>query len=391
MLSGFIATVFFGPGSINVSRGILLSVGLVAWTQIAYVLLFVTLRRDISSLRSKIVAWVCIAIGGSTALVLVDAFLIRPDPQSALVLLFLPFLQLIGGITLLVADSIVAQIESKMKPQTRWQKVKVRALHVSFVGLVGFACWWFVQRPSNDRQWATNLAKLPQATFDGDLVTIRSIRNTNYRSADDYSAAYYDRAFDLRDIQSVDFVVVPFGQNSPAAHTFLIFGFNDGERVAISVEVRREESESYSALRGMLRQCELMYVIADERDVILLRSKHRGDRLFLYPMQTSQIRIRDLFVSMLRRANRLHDQPEFYNTLTNNCTTNIFQHFNDVSDVKLPANLKVLFPGYSDRLAYDLGLIHTQQRFEQLQKSCEITEKANRFAELPDFSRLIRE
>ncbi|MBM83428.1 MAG: hypothetical protein CMJ78_22955 [Planctomycetaceae bacterium] len=391
MLIAFISTVFMGPGSITIARGILLSIGLIAWTQVAYALLFVMLRCEASPRRSTITSCGCIAIVGSSALVLSDACWIRPDPQSALMLLFLPFLQLIGGMTLLVADSVIAEFESDSRPETRWQKVKCRALQLLFGVLLSFVSWWFFQEPSNDRPWLANLVILPQAEFDGDLVTIRSIRNTDYRTADDYSTAYYDRQFDLRSIRSVDFVVVPFGSDSPAAHTFLIFGFNDGERVAVSVEVRPEKTESYSVLRGLLRQCELTYVIANERDVILLRSKHRGDRLFLYPMQTSQAKTRELFVSMLRRANQLRDQPEFYNTLTNNCTTNILQHFNNVSDEKLPANLKVLFPGYSDRLAYDLGLIDTQQPFEQLQKSCEITEKANQFAKTPDFSRKIRE
>ena len=134
-----------------------------------------------------------------------------------------------------------------------------------------------------------------------------------------------------------------------------------------------------------------MYVIADERDVILLRTKHRSDRVYLYPIQTSREKIRKMFVSMLRRANQLRIQPEFYNTLTNNCSSNILQHFNHVNDRKLPANLKVLFPGYSDQLIYDLGLIGGPLSFESLQQSSEITEKANRFAEDAAFSQRIRD
>ena len=176
-----------------------------------------------------------------------------------------------------------------------------------------------------------------------------------------------------------------------AAHTLLIFGFEGGERVAISVEVRRERGESYSPLRGMLRQCELMYVIADERDVILLRTKYRKDRVYLYPIRASREKIRDMFVSMLHRANQLRIQPEFYNSLTNNCSSNILRHFNHVNERELPANLKVLFPGYSDRLVYDLGLIDNQIPFDRVQRQSEITEKANRFAEDAEFSRRIRE
>jgi hypothetical protein len=217
------------------------------------------------------------------------------------------------------------------------------------------------------------------------------VRNTQYRSSADYTPAYDDRSFDLNRMQSVDFIMVPFQNTSAAAHTFLIFGFEDGQRVAISVEVRREKGESYSPLLGLFRQCELMYVIADERDLILLRTKYRNDRVFLYPIRASPERIRDMFLSMLRRANQLTEHPEFYNSLTNNCTSNLLKHFNHVNDRQLPANLKILFPGYSDQLIYDLGLIASPLDFHSLKRQSEITEKANRFADDLNFSQRIRE
>jgi len=112
--------------------------------------------------------------------------------------------------------------------------------------------------------------------------------------------------------------------------------------------------------------------------------------VFLYPIRATPERIRDMFVSMLRRANQLREQPEFYNTLTNNCTSNLLKHFNHVNERKLPANLKVLFPGYSDQLIYDLELIDGSLDFQRLKRQCEITEQANRFADDLQFSRRIR-
>jgi len=391
MVVAFVSTVFFGPAATSILPGLLLTLAIIVWTQSAYLLFAWLLRRDRSKTRSTIASIGSVVVVGWSAIVLIDAFLLRPDPLSALILLFLPVPQWIGCAITLMADAVAAHIETRDEARTRWLVLKTRLLQLLLAAAVVFAGWWLVQRPSNEREWVPNLAKLPRSTFNGNTVTIQYVRNTEYRSAEDYTTAYYDRTFELRHIQSVDFIVVPFQSVKAAAHTFLIFGFEGGERVAISVEVRRERGESYSPLRGMLRQCELMYVVADERDLILLRTKYRKDRVYLYPIRASREKIRDMFMSMLRRANQLRIQPEFYNSLTNNCSSNILQHFNHVNERKLPVNLKVLLPGYSDRLVYDLGLIDSQHSFDKLQQGSEITEKANRFAEDAKFSQRIRE
>ena len=391
MVVAFVSAVFFDTAATRILPDLLLTLTLIVWTQSAYLLFAWLLRRDRSQTRSTIASIGSVIVMGWSAIVLIDAFLLRPDPQSALVLLFLPVLQWIGCAITLMADAVAAHIELRDEARTRWLILKTRLLQLLLAAAVVFAGWWLVQRPSNEREWVPNLAKLPRSTFNGNTVTIQYVRNTEYRSAEDYTTNYYNISFDLRRIQSVDFIVVPFQSVKAAAHTFLIFGFEGGERVAISVEVRRERGESYSPLRGMLRQCELMYVVADERDLILLRTKYRKDRVYLYPIRASREKIRDMFVSMLRRANQLRIQPEFYNSLTNNCSSNILQHFNHVNERKLPVNLKVLLPGYSDRLVYDLGLIDSQHSFDKLQQGSEITEKANRFAEDANFSQRIRE
>ncbi len=390
MVVAFVTTIFVGPTAARIVPGLLLTLVLIAWTQSAYWLLMRLLRRERSRIRSRITSIGSLIIVGWSAIVLVDAFLIRPDPQSPLILLFLPFLQWIGCIIVLLADAVVARFELHQEARPHVWNLKTRLKMILLAVAVTFAGWWLIQRPSNEREWEPDLATLPLCKFDGNTVSIQNVRNTEYRSAEDYTTAYDDRTFDLRRIQSADFIVVPFQSVNAAAHTFVIFGFEDGGRVAISVEVRRERGESYSPFRGLLRQCELMYVVADERDVILLRTKYRNDRVYLYPIRASREKIRDMFVSMLRRANQLRDQPEFYNSLTNNCSSNILKHFNHVNERKLPANLKVLFPGYSDRLIYDLGLIDSQLPFDKLKHQSEITEKANRFANDVEFSQLIR-
>lgn len=383
----FVPTVFSGPAATNILTGILLAIALIVCCEIPHLLFWWLLRRD----RSEITSITIVVVAGLNAVVLIDAFLLRPDPQNALILLLLPFLQLIGFAITLMVDAASAHIESRDEVPTRWAIVKFRLLQFALAAAFVFVGWWLIQSPSNDRQWESNLAKMPRITFDGNLVTIQSIRNTEYRSADDYTPVYYDQTFDLRHIQSVDFAVVPFKNAEAAAHTFLIFEFKDGKRLAISVEARRERGESYTPLKGLLRQFELTYVIMDERDAILLRTKYRGDRVYLYPTKTKPETVRAIFDSMLRRTDKLRTQPEFYNTLTNNCSTSILLHYNLVNGKKLPASLKVLFSGYSDELVYELGLIATQLPFKKLQQVSEITEKANRFSEATDFSQRIRE
>ena len=153
-------------------------------------------------------------------------------------------------------------------------------------------------RPSTDRDWSPDMAVLARAEFSGDSVTIRNIRNIRYRSIHDYDVRHYDNTFDLRDLKSVWFVVEPFkGYGAGAAHTLVSFGFAGGDYVAISVELRRERGETFSPVLGLLRQYELAYVIADERDVIGLRANHRKDDVFLYPVNTGKDAARRMFVA----------------------------------------------------------------------------------------------
>jgi hypothetical protein len=245
------------------------------------------------------------------------------------------------------------------------------------------------KQPSNDRDWAVDQAILPHAEINGPMVTVRNIRNFRYVSEEQYTPAYYDKTFDLRQLDSVWFVVEPFGPVG-AAHTFVSFGFGDRDFVAISIEIRKEKGETFSPLRGLLRQYEVMYVIGDERDLVKLRTNYRKDRVYLYPIHTTRERKVAMFVSMLERANALRARPEFYNTLTNTCTTNLVEHVNEIVPQRIPLRPAVLLPANSDRLAYDLGLIRSGRPFDETRTAAQINDLARRFADDPDFSRKIR-
>jgi len=244
--------------------------------------------------------------------------------------------------------------------------------------------------PSNNRNWSPDQDRLATAEISGNSIEIHNVRNAEYRSTSDYDVHWEDRSYDLSKLESVWFVVEPFSGWRGPAHTFLSFGFGDGEYIAVSVEIRKEKGESFSPLKGLLRQYELIYIIGDERDLIGLRTNYRHDDVYLYKIKTSPEKMRELFISMLNRSNEIARHPEFYNTLTNTCTTNIVDHINIIAPGRIPFSYKTIFPAYADDLTYDLGLIDTQLPRDQYRAANRINELAKLNADSADFPEAIR-
>lgn len=245
-------------------------------------------------------------------------------------------------------------------------------------------------RPSNDRDWIAGMEVMPRADFKGDKISIRNIRSSNYRTYDDFDVNYYDKTFDLGKLTTVDLIVVPFNDMPGIAHTMLSFGFEDEDYVAVSVEIRREKGEKYDVIKGFLRQYELMYVVAEERDVITKNANKYPSEVYLYHSTATPEQARELFADVMKRVDKLIEQPEFYNTLTNNCTTNIRGHINHLKPDRVPYDYRVLLPGYADHLAYDLGLIEPEGSFEQTKERARINYQAYLYRDDSDFSQKIR-
>ena len=256
--------------------------------------------------------------------------------------------------------------------------------------VVGYLLLILVIRPSNNRDWSPDTEHTANAVFIVDSVQIKNVRNTHYRSTTDYDVQWEERNYDLDKLESVWFIVEPFSDWRGPAHTFLSFGFSDGEYIAISVEIRKEKGESFSPLGGLLRQYELIYIVGDERDLIGLRANYRHDDVYLYKMKATKEQVRELFVSMLKRTNRVAQHPEFYNTLTNTCTTNIVDHIDVIAPGRIPFSYKTLLPAYSDELAFDLDLIDTSLPSDQYRAAHQINEQAKLHAGNADFSEAIR-
>jgi Domain of unknown function (DUF4105) len=144
--------------------------------------------------------------------------------------------------------------------------------------------WWLSIAPSNERDWQTEVAVLPYATQDGDLVTLHDVRNFDYRTEQDFVPRYDARTFDLRELDAVDLIVV-YWAGEAIAHVIVSFGFA-GEHVAISIETRKERHEAYSSLAGFFKRYELIYVVGDERDLIRVRTNYRRPQELAYVYRT---------------------------------------------------------------------------------------------------------
>lgn len=234
----------------------------------------------------------------------------------------------------------------------RWGAAGAAGVLLLFTALV------LLRQPSLDRDWRPEQAVLAEIDFDHHQVTIRNIRDYRHPPAAETEPGYYDATFDLHELESAWLVLSPFAERwRGPAHSFLSFGFADGRFLSISVEARRERGVDYSAFRGLFNRYELFYVVGDERDLVALRAATWEDPVHLYPVRATPRQIREVLVTMLRRAERLRHEPEFYHTFFNNCTTNIIAAVNEVSPRRIPRTIAAVLPGYADSAAQRLGLI----------------------------------
>jgi len=250
---------------------------------------------------------------------------------------------------------------------------------------------WLAMAPSNDRNWQPDVATLPYGVIDGNRVTIHNIRNIDYRTETDYTVRHYDRTFDLSQLRSIDLFLSDWGLKT-IVHTILSFGFADGSYLCISVETRKEVGEEYSALRGFFRNYELTYVVADERDLIRLRTNYRkGESVYLYRLGGSPPAVvREIFLDYVRYINRLRERPEWYNALLGNCTTQIRGHTRPYAG-KVWWDWRLLANGYVDEMAYEIGVLDRSLPFAELKQRSLINRRALAAGSDPEFSRRIRE
>ena len=261
------------------------------------------------------------------------------------------------------------------------------ALAVWFGLLAITIAWWFSLRPRSDRDWAEGMEVLPHAELVGDTLRVKHFRDFRYSAAGEPIPRFEDRTYDLAKLSSLDYFLSHWS-GPVMAHTLVSFGFDDGQFLCVSVEARRQRWQSYSPLWGMFRSYPLMFVLGDERDIVRLRTNIRRERVYMYRLRMPPQRMQRLLLDYVSRVEKLATQPAWYNSVTSNCTTNLFYR----GHASAPWWMKfgIFLNGFSARTMYRLGFLSDNLPFKELQARCAIRERALAAGDAADFSKQIR-
>ena len=264
-----------------------------------------------------------------------------------------------------------------------------RKLAVALLGCTLVLGWWLTLKPSSTRAWQPDVAQAPWAEVKGDEVTLHNVRNCDYRTDTDYTPRWETRTVRLSQLTGIDLAINYWG--SPwMAHPIASFQFADAPPLCFSIETRKEIGESYSTIGGFFRQYELIYVVADERDVIGVRTNfRRGEDVYLYRTTASPAKARDRFMDYIAALNELHARPRWYNAATTNCTTSIrTQH---AATQRAPWDWRILLNGKGDELLFERGALATGGLpFAELKRRALINSAAKSADVASDFSQRVR-
>jgi hypothetical protein len=262
-------------------------------------------------------------------------------------------------------------------------------------GLLGFSAtfaillvWWHQLPPSNDYIWADDVAQITSGIVQGQRITLRNVRNFDWRSDSDYTQRWETRDYDLDKLRSVD-MIMSYWSGPAIAHMLVSFGFDNADYVVFSVEIRRQKGEDFSEIGGFFKEFELSIIAADERDVIRVRTNVRGEDDYLYRIQMPVSTMRSLFLAYIDQANSLVHAPQFYNTVTANCATLVYHMMKRIVGY-LPLNYSLLLTGYLPEYVYRIGGLTSGYSFEELRARGRITARAKAADRSETFSTDIR-
>ena len=279
------------------------------------------------------------------------------------------------------ASTVLAAVVFLRSP---WQK-----LGATFFAFALVLVWWLTLKPTSEADWQPDVAQVAWAEIHGDEVTLHNVRNCDYRTKADFIPHWETRTVRISQITGIDLAIDYWG--SPwIAHPIASFQFADAPPVCFSIETRMKLGQAYSAIGGLYRQYELIYVVADERDVIRLRTNYRGEDIYLYRTTLTPAQARERFLEYLRSLNQMRERPRWYNAITTNCTTSIrAQHS---SAEHMPWDWRILLNGKGDEMMFERRMIADGGLpFAVLRHRALINAAAKAADKSPEFSRLIRE
>ena len=247
--------------------------------------------------------------------------------------------------------------------------------------------------PRADRKWQMHCARAPvvRVLGGGERVEIDNVRHFRWGEGGIFEPSWTSEIYNMEQLNKLDLVVEPLAGSKYFAHTMLSFGFSPERRVVISIEVRKEQGESYGIIPGFYRQFELFYQVNNERDAFTLRAIEPGSSLYVFPVRASPDFIRKLFLDMVREAHALNQRPEFYHSLRANCTTKLFDHVNMEIDTPLGYRREVLLPARAGELLHELGWMDTTLDYPDARRRFRLADKVRKYADDPDFSIKIRQ
>ncbi|MCC6848420.1 MAG: DUF4105 domain-containing protein [Deltaproteobacteria bacterium] len=264
-----------------------------------------------------------------------------------------------------------------------------RTLTALVVLFAVWALWWIHVAPRNDRDWQPDVARTSHVDVDGDRLTFHDVRDFDYRSETDYTERWENRTLDLSKLTGMDLFMSYWGAPG-IAHTIMSWEFTDGQHLAVSIETRKEKGEEYSAVKGFFKQFEIYYVVADERDVIRLRTNYRGEEVHLWQLRTPISRARRILLDYVKSINELHARPQWYNAATQNCTTSITRHIRKLG-IPFPLDWRVIANGRLDEMLYERGVVDTSRPFPEVRQATLVNARAKAADQDPAFSARIRD
>lgn len=259
-----------------------------------------------------------------------------------------------------------------------------KILLILFLPLLLIFIFFFLKQPTHNKNWTDDAKILPDVSIENSIIKVKNIRDWRYKKGEVISKNFYDESFEISKINKVYFLLNPFGKWEGVGHTFFLFELTDGKTISVSVEARRPEGVDYGALKGLFNTYEMWYTWGSAADLFTRRAIYHNEDLYMYPLLISSETAQGLFIDLAKTTEKLETKPEFYNTITSNCTNMLADSANRVNKKSIPWTFARIFTGYADNKLYELKLIPHDKPFDEIFNNARIDIKIKELTDMKD-------